>query len=688
MMFVTALLLNLAILSIKACTGPELIEDPDDCTRYRECVNGEYISRSCAPDTGFNSSIGNCDNLYNLPNCNPDSSNACTGPGLVEDPDNITRYRECVNGEYVSRPCAPGTGFSQSLGICDHLSNLSSCNPDRNNTCTGPGLVEDPDNCTRYRECVNGEYVSRPCAPGTGFSQSLGICDHLFNLPNCNPDSNNTCTGPGLVEDPDNCTRYRECVNGEYVSRPCAPGTGFSQSLGICDHLFNLPNCNPDSNNTCTGPGLVEDPDNCTRYRECVNGEYVSRPCAPGTGFSQSLGICDHLFNLPDCNPDSNNTCTGPGLVEDPDNCTRYRECVNGEYVSRPCAPGTGFSQSLGICDHLFNLPNCNPDSNNTCTGPGLVEDPDNCTRYRQCVNGEYVSRPCAPGTGFSQSLGICDHLFNLPNCNPDSNNTCTGPGLVEDPDNCTRYRECVNGEYVSRPCAPGTGFSQSLGICDHLFNLPNCNPDSNNNPYNCTRYRECVNGEYVSRPCAPGTGFSPSLGICDHLYDLPSCNQDSSNACTETELVEDPDNCTRYRQCVNGEYISRACALGTGFNPSIGVCDHLSNLPSCKPDSSNDPDNCTRYRQCVNGEYVSRPCAPGTGFSQPGEYCDHLSNLPNCNPHTCTETELVEDPDNCTRYRKCVNGEYISRSCSPGTGFNQSGGYCVYLSSLPNCKP
>ncbi|ESO97365.1 hypothetical protein LOTGIDRAFT_231558 [Lottia gigantea] len=245
MMFVTAFLLNFAVLAIKACNESELVEDPDDCTRYKQCVNGEYVSRSCALGTGFSQSGGYCDHLYNLPNCNPDSGKECTGNGLEEDPDDCTRYRECVNGEYVSRSCAPGTGFSQSLGDCDQLSNLPSCNPDSSNKCTGPGLEEDPDDCTRYRECVNGEYVSRSCAPGTGFSQSLGDCDQISNLPSCNPDSSNECTGPGLEEDPDDCTRYRECVNGEFITRSCPPGTGFNPSNGNCDYLYNLPSCNP-----------------------------------------------------------------------------------------------------------------------------------------------------------------------------------------------------------------------------------------------------------------------------------------------------------------------------------------------------------------------------------------------------------------------------------------------------------
>ncbi|ESP03567.1 hypothetical protein LOTGIDRAFT_237665 [Lottia gigantea] len=46
-----------------------------------------------------------------------------------------------------------------------------------------------------------------------------------------------------------------------------------------------------------------------------------------------------------------------------------------------------------------------------------LLTDPKNCKRFRQCVHGSYVSMPCAPGTGFRESIQRCDHLKDLPNC-------------------------------------------------------------------------------------------------------------------------------------------------------------------------------------------------------------------------------------------------------------------------------
>ena len=57
------------------------------------------------------------------------------------------------------------------------------------------------------------------------------------------------------------------------------------------------------------------------------------------------------------------------------------------------------------------------------------------------------------------------------------------------------------------------------------------------------------------------------------------------------------------------------------------------------------DRYDCTKYIQCVDTATHKFDCPKGTGWSAVHTTCDHLSNLPGCRPRDSDDVVVVEPP-------------------------------------------
>ena len=87
--------------------------------------------------------------------------------------------------------------------------------------------------------------------------------------------------------------------------------------------------------------------------------------------------------------------------------------------------------------------------------------------------------------------------------------------------------------------------------------------------------------------------------------------------------------------------------------------------------------NDCSKFLRCVNGEFVEFQCASGTLFDASNKICEH-ERLVNCLSRPLPETECNEAddfsivPGDCSKFLRCVHGNFIELQCPNGTLFNR----------------
>jgi len=94
------------------------------------------------------------------------------------------------------------------------------------------------------------------------------------------------------------------------------------------------------------------------------------------------------------------------------------------------------------------------------------------CTKYLRCNCGKFIEHKCPMNMNFDYKSKRCDHPENV---------------------------ECYPGSLIPRPTVrpslDTTTLPQTISTCrasDGLFGLPS----------DCTKYKECINGQFVVKSC------------------------------------------------------------------------------------------------------------------------------------------------------------------------------------------
>ena len=126
--------------------------------------------------------------------------------------------------------------------------------------------------------------------------------------------------------------------------------------------------------------------------------------------------------------------------------------------------------------------------------------------------------------------------------------------------------------------------------------NWPDCDPRYvtwHRHPLTCTQYVLCFYGNQIERPCAPGLHFNSNLEQC-MLPQLAKC--DINYACPDKDdemnpvYLPNPNDCTRYFVCFNGEPIPRSCAPQLWFDVEFSWCTESDSV-TCDSRVPNDPN-------------------------------------------------------------------------------------------------
>ncbi|EDW67440.2 multiple epidermal growth factor-like domains protein 10 [Drosophila virilis] len=606
------LALNIDLDKRNECVEGAVQSHPDDCARYLQCLNSAIVIQACPNGSYFDATYEVC--VIDVNGVCASASGKCSEDQIEVNPGNSCGYLRCINGSLKEEQCNIGSYFNASLSICE-IDENGICSTFPGN-CSEGELQKDPEDCAGYLKCINGSLFEEKCSNGSFFNITLKICQIDENGV-CTP-APEKCLEDEIKEIPGNSCGYLRCINGRLEEEKCDIGSYFNSSLLICEI---------DENGICTNlPGncsegeLQEDPGNCAGYLKCINGSLIEEKCVNGSFFNSTLKICAIDENgICSTNPIK---CLEGELEEDPKDCAGYLKCINESLIEEKCVNGSFFNSTLKICTIDDN--GVCISTHEKCLEDEIKEIPGNSCGYLKCINGSLEEEKCDIGSYFNSSLLICEIDENgicssLP--------VCAEGQLEEDPEDCSGYLECVNGSYIEKKCASGSFFNATLQTCEIdengiCFPIPaKCSEgELQVDPENNCGYLKCLNGVLVEMICANGSYYNSTLKTC--LIDENGICLSAGNKCANHEVRHDPEDCSGYLQCINGELVKKLCSYGSYFHTTLqscvvddeGICTPLSD--QCEEgERETDPDDCAAYMECIAGDFIAQKCVNGTYF-------------------------------------------------------------------------
>lgn len=222
--------------------------------------------------------------------------------------------------------------------------------------------------------------------------------------------------------------------------------------------------------------------------------------------------------------------------------------------------------------------------------------------------------------------------------------------------------------------------------------------------PYECTKYYQCVYGEFLEHDCGVGLHWQDRGNLCN----WPAQAKCKERVPPSDELItKKPITTTTTTTAYEEEFTTRR----TTRKPISTIRPTTPEPVFYKPPSSESCDNgvykpnvndCESYFVCVNHQWVRHDCGYGFHFDQTQLQCDYaskvrcvlasrylklvgkLSRIQEDDP--CEGGDYVAYPGKCEEYLFCLHGAMYAGSCAPGLHWNAQANICDWPESA-NCK-
>lgn len=634
---------------------------------------------------------------YEIPTECPNSLNETT---LLAHEYDCTKYYKCFNGQKQSMDCPVFIpGHKKYFDVVSQSCILpwkSKCVSQAFDCFTDGYVQSHPYNCSLYYVCTNGEKVENSCKEGELFDSKSMKCVAKEKA-TCNV-YQNTCPngkfGPVFLPHECKCqSLYYECIEGEFIEKHCQKGKDFDVETGKCVLSQNV-GCNATTTiNDCPATGIAYIPDkfDCSSYYVCKNGVKSKKICDFGLSYNEERSMCtwppssmcsSKLLKPKKATPNAieeviSRKCPPKGsegkAVKFPHECSCaiYYECKDGQLLRETCPNGLIYDYVREVCDYpyrakcakkqKFNYNFARANSECPPTGHARIPHETKCSLYYECNNGKKRLQSCLQGHYFNPLIESCDLPWNT-NCNNspigppsnDSNSTseCTECGCnncitrFPDPQNCSLYYQCENGEKVSKACPEHLYYDNVNQICDFPNNVDckqKCKEgEKQQHECQCNKYYECINGQQVLKTCPNGQYFDRKKKICVESHTCPGqvdigcIGTCSSFHSTEYLLHKD---CDKHCVCENGSPYIVNCPKKQVYNPKSQTCDWPENVANltCDPfpcDSNSKEDylphecHCDKYFVCRNGMKYRENCGEGKYFDYEKEICVNINQV------------------------------------------------------------
>ncbi|CAL4111242.1 unnamed protein product [Meganyctiphanes norvegica] len=183
----------------------------------------------------------------------------------------------------------------------------------------------------------------------------------------------------------------------------------------------------------------------CDGYYACVDGVAEFKLCGNGLAFDDSDDTrehCNYKYHI-DC---GNRTVLEPpittphceylyGIFTDPEDCSVFWSCWNGEASKYSCAPGLAYDKNSRVCTWMDKVPECQQKRADmqqgfVCPAPGELAvtgafsrhpHPEDCRQFFVCLDGNAREYGCPLGTVFRigdlDGTGQCEDPLNVAGC-------------------------------------------------------------------------------------------------------------------------------------------------------------------------------------------------------------------------------------------------------------------------------
>ena len=580
----------------KECDKDKYFNNENDQCVKHECHRGKIEERTTADVSCNKEMTGKGECLNGTPRCKDDNLQICTegywinyGACNSENPCELLNGKSCYqsiigiwcnNGQFQAcgnhAPCK-----SDSSGCAECQSGTSKC-----------------ENGELF-ECINEEYVKRPCSTGTHCEIAGGQAQCVEH--DCE-NGTQRCEG-NIIQACENyqwktknaCGDGEQCVekNG-FVGCSCTSATAYcdnTQAMNCIDGQWQSTTCNAGACSVVAGIAKCIECESGTKCQDetkimtCQNNAWsAATSCADGMKCTGDTGSAKCVCKEGQAKCASDNTkiikCKADGTYGSAESCGEDKHCegVAGSAVctsdAMECSPGEK---------------RCNGDDLQTCNSKGKWEKTQTCEKgcanmacnvctgnekicenssLKTCENGQWKITYCGYGCYDKTQCNVCPK--GIKQCSKNTLQTCLGNKWEEE--EC--QDKCITIENYNATCNCIVGSVE----CVAPKNAKVCNQ----------------NGEWKSKSC-PGGCVNNVCRECQ--ADAEKCEDGNHFTCSG-----------------NGEWIAEKCDYGC--NEETGKC-----YPECKPGSKKCYNN-SSYTCDNNGNWPNTPKPCVTGCNQQTGEC------------------------------------------------------------------
>jgi C1A family cysteine protease len=589
------------------------------------CDDGKYctISDICNEGACVGTTPRNCDSVSDQCHvgvCNEvfDRCDAETAPRdnqICNDGLYCTVSEYCMNG-------LCGFGHERNCSQFTDQCNTGSCNEENDSCYANPSpqngqLCDDGRFCTEGETCSNGACGGgeiRSC-PGYTDQCNIGVCnlvtDSCFSDPT--PKQNQAC------DDGQHCTVGETCQAGSCLGGAARDCSSLSDqcNTGVCNE--NTDQCQKQ---------IKPNGQPCDDGRFCNEGESCQSGACVG-GHAKSCAQLDDQCNIGTCSEDQDACIALYGWSEG-------RGCSDGFYCTTgdTCQTGSCLGGAARDCSSAITVPacqsaNCN-DQTDSCEALAANEGAD-CDDEKYCT----IDDVCTAGACMGSSRD-CSGLVTEPQCQSFSCDELGGRCLIQ---STNENQPCADGLFctVGEVCKQGSCGSGIARDCSSVLTEPQCqvaNCDEGTDACNalpandgescddgafCNVGELCLNGE-----CRGGSVRDCSAAVLEPQCQIPNCDENAdeckANAANNGGSCVDDDLCTRDESCSEGVCTGLIDTCDDGVtcsadscNPNSGLCEHMSDSPSCDDNNECTSDLCDLTNDCIHSQRPDwTPCGQG----------------------------------------------------------------------------
>ncbi|KAL2719605.1 chitin-binding domain protein cbd-1-like isoform X1 [Vespula squamosa] len=642
------------------CTEGEYVRHECQCSLYYVCHNGLLVVQNCPGDLQWNDNKKQC--------TSKEEATCCKDGAYKPHQCECNLYYKCINNDYVLQKCKDGLDWDRKRNECRNPAD-AGCRP----VCKEGDTKPHDSLCDKYFKCENNQYVQKTCPSGLHWDRKRNLCNNPLEA-NC-PYIKRCIEGETRPHECD-CNLYYKCINNNLVKQKCEVGLDWDNRNKACRKPEDA-GCRP----VCKEGDTKPHDSLCDKYLKCENNQYVQKTCPSGLHWDRKRNLCNNPLEA---------NCPYMRCIEGETrphqcDCNLYYKCINNNLVKQKCEVGLDWDNRNKACRKPEDA-GCRP----VCKEGDTKPHDSLCDKYFKCENNQYVQKTCPSGLHWDRKRNLCNNPLEA-NC-PYMRPVCKEGDTKPHDSLCDKYFKCENNKYVQKTCPSGLHWDRKRNSCNNPLEA-NCPYkkciDGTTYPHECQchLYYVCKNDMLVLQECPNGKEWDRNNHICTDPANA-HCPKKQPITCDEGSYKSHDKECDIYYKCISNNYVSKTCKPGLHWNRQRNLCTAPTDA-RCPTSSDRSciegfykPHEvlCDMYYKCVNNNLVLRKCPPGLHWDRKRNICNLPTDArcPISSVRVCTEGFYKHHEEECDKYFKCENNNYVTKKCPSGLHWDRKHNICT----------